>query len=83
MSDNGAIPELTETEKARWAAVDSAIGALSAGVRDGTLDADGLAATVNQIQQVDVDRARFRESLHVPAVPAARGSRNSDFVSKS
>lgn len=66
MTDEGGIPELTETEKARWDAIRSIIDAMAKSVVEGTLDAEGLAATTAQLQQVDVDRKRVIDSLHIP-----------------
>lgn len=66
MVDDDNIAELTGTEKMRWHAAGSTIGALAAGSRDGTLDAEGLAATIHQLQQLDGDQQQFRDSSHVP-----------------
>jgi hypothetical protein len=66
MTDEREIPELTETEKARWDAIRSTIDAMAKGLTEGTLDAEGLAATTAKLQQVDVDLKRILNSLHIP-----------------
>jgi hypothetical protein len=68
-SDDGRreIPELTKAEKARWDAIRSTIDATAKGLAEGTLDAEGLAATTAKLQQVDVDLKRILDSLHIPA----------------
>ena len=66
MTDEREIPELTEAEKARWDAIRSTIDAMAKGLAEGTLDAEELAATTAKLQQVDVDRKRILDSLHIP-----------------
>src|SRR5688500_7052165 len=66
MTDDREIPELTEAEKARWDAVRSTIDAMAKGLVEGTLDADGVAATTAKLKQVDVDLKRILDSLHIP-----------------
>ncbi len=64
--DPNGIPNLDATEQARWNAMTSAIRGMAEGARDGSLDAEGIEATLGQIRQIDVDMARIRDSLHVP-----------------
>jgi hypothetical protein len=66
MADNDEVPELFETERARWDAVRSAVRGMAEAAADGTLDEDGVAASFAQIGQVDLDMRRVRDSLHVP-----------------
>ncbi len=56
--------ELSDTEKARWDAAGSAMRDLADALLSG--DEDGAAAAMNQVRQMDLDLARFRDSLHVP-----------------
>jgi hypothetical protein len=60
------MSERAETQKVRLNAQYSAISALSAQLVDGMLDDDGLAATMNQIRQLDTDHQQVLDTLHVP-----------------
>lgn len=53
-------------EKARWAAVRSTIASWAQGAADGTIDAEGIQASANQLQQIDIDMQRVRDSIHIP-----------------
>lgn len=65
MADNESIPELTETERARWQAAKAAVDGVMQGLAGG--DAEGAAAAVNQLHQIDLDMQKVRDSVHVPA----------------
>jgi hypothetical protein len=60
------IPELTDTEKARLAARNSAIASFAEGMVEGTLTEDGLAAIQSQLRQIELDSDRVLNSLHIP-----------------
>ena len=57
-------PELSDTEKARWDVAGSAMRDFADALRSG--DEEGAAAAMNQVRHMDLDLARFRDSLHVP-----------------
>jgi hypothetical protein len=60
------IPELTDTEKARLDARNSAISSFAAGIVEGTLTEDELAAIQSQLRQIKLDPDRVLNSLHIP-----------------
>lgn len=59
-------PDLDDTERTRWKAVRSAIGELAQAVLAGTVDEDGVTATMEQLRSIDVESNKFRDALHVP-----------------
>ncbi|MBN9327919.1 hypothetical protein [Cellulomonas sp. 73-145] len=65
MADDG-IPQLTPVEQERWTAMQSAIDAAAHALTSPTADGDELQAAVNQIQAIDLDMGRVRDSLHIP-----------------
>jgi hypothetical protein len=71
-SDDGRreIPELTKAEKARWDAIRSTIDAMAKGLAEGTLDAEGLAATTAKLQQTARGELLTRRSLRFAAGPS-------------
>lgn len=57
-------PEPSETEKSRWDVASSAVRDLADALLSG--DEEGAAGAMNQVRHMDLDLARFRDSLHVP-----------------
>lgn len=57
-------PELSDTERERWDAAGSAMRDFADALLSG--DEEGAAAVMNQLRHLDLDLARFRDSLHVP-----------------
>lgn len=64
--DPDDVPELTEVERARWAALDSAARGLGERAADGALETEDVKATLTQIGQIPVDVHKFTNALHVP-----------------
>jgi hypothetical protein len=58
-------PDLDDTARARWKAVRSAIGGLAQAALAGTLDEDGVTATMEQLRSIEVESNKFRDALHV------------------
>lgn len=66
MSDENEIPELSETERARWEAAQSVLRGLAEAATSGTLDDETLAAAIAQTRQIDLNMERVRDSIHIP-----------------
>ena len=57
-------PELTETEKARLQAKQAIGDSASSAAR--RRDIEGVAVSIIRMSQIDLDRDRYRNSLHIP-----------------
>lgn len=65
---NDDIPELTATERARWAALRAAIQDAAQALMTGA-DQEQVQAALKGVAAIDLDHARVRDALHVPDDP--------------
>ncbi|WIM85944.1 hypothetical protein PT015_13460 [Candidatus Mycobacterium wuenschmannii] len=65
-SDEKHFPDLTDAEKARWAAAHSDMQEMSSGLQDGTTTRDDIQGALNRLMSIDIDQQKLTNALHVP-----------------